>query len=419
MLAKATEKDIHEYQDELSKLKTRTAIDLQHNIFQNRNQFIKISQEADKLKSEMRSLRSLMSDLTNTLGQTNAALGISSETVNTRKYANRSSIANLEALWNTHLQELWRRVDGSQKFLPATPGRHVVHESGRWTELNAATWRPRRRVHLILLNDHLLVATERKQMNGGSQDSNDPKSKQSSHIQLLADRCWPLQEVEMTDISVKQGGPGGSGRRGSRPYASNAINVKVGSESFTYASSDDAEDKNSLLGKYRKALADLRKMYTDGDQPLLARGGSVNRGKMQVNGTEEQTSRKSTTLVDVDGKQQTMRWVENQVDELDIDIALQRFEEAVARVETLQQIAQTNKSNSLVQSLHNGRVTEKTATLAEALIRQMIDTSSFASTTQNHATWLTKLGFERRASEAYLDARSAVVKTRVRFVLPL
>lgn len=412
-LAQATEKDIHEYQNELSKLKTRTAIDLQHNIYQNRNQFIKVSQEADKLKAEMRSLRNLMSDLTNTLGQTNAALGISSETVNTRKYANRSSVANLEALWSTHLQELWRRVEGSQKFLPTVPGRRVVHESGRWTELNAATWRPRRRVHIILLNDHLLVATEKKQSETTVQDGTDPKVKQNSHVQLSADRCWPLQEVEMTDISVRQT-PGGAGRRGSRPYATNAINVKVGPESFTYASSDDAEDKNNLVGKYRKALADFRKIYSETDQPL-GRGGSVHRhdGSLGKGNTEDQpSSRKSTTLVDVDGKPQTVRWVENQADELDIDIALQRFDEAVARVETLQKISETNKSNTIVQTLFNGRVTEKTALLAEALIRQMTDTSSFATTTLNHAVWLTKLGFERRASEAYLDARTAVVKAR-------
>jgi len=269
---------------------------------------------------------------------------------------------------------------------------------------------------LILLNDHLLVATERKQLEGGSQDATDPKSKQSSHIQLVADRCWPLQEVEMTDISVRQG-HGGSGRRGSRPYASNAVNVKVGSESFTYASSNDPEDKNTLVGKYRKALADLQKTFIDGDQPL-ERNGSINHGhsaSRNGNSTEEPSaSRKSTIFVDVDGKQQTVRWVENQADELDIDIALQRFDEAVARVETLQQIAQTNKSNSVIQTLFNGRVTERTALLVEALIRQMADTSSFASTTQQYATWLTKLGFERRASEAYLEARDAVVKTRTR-----
>ena len=57
-----------------------------------------------------------------------------------------------------HLQTLWKRVEGSQKYLPALPGRHIITESQRWVELNAATWKPRRRVALVLLNDHLLIA---------------------------------------------------------------------------------------------------------------------------------------------------------------------------------------------------------------------------------------------------------------------
>lgn len=141
VLANASEQDIREFQHELGRVRNRTSTDIQHNVYQNRSQFIKISQEAEKLKTEMRALRNFMSDMTNTLAQTNAALGINTDNVNARKYANRSSVANLEAMWSTHLQELWRRVEGSQKFLPAIPGRHVVHESGRWVELNTATWK--------------------------------------------------------------------------------------------------------------------------------------------------------------------------------------------------------------------------------------------------------------------------------------
>src|SRR6266571_908922 len=124
MLADASEQDIRDYQNELRKVKNRTSTDLQHNVYQNRTQFIKISKEAEKLKGEMRTLRTLMSELTRTLGQTTSAAGLAGDTKTARKQANRSSVANLEALWNTHLQTLWKRVEGSQKFLPAIPGRH-------------------------------------------------------------------------------------------------------------------------------------------------------------------------------------------------------------------------------------------------------------------------------------------------------
>ncbi|KAH0411006.1 putative exocyst complex component Exo84, partial [Aureobasidium melanogenum] len=118
LLQDASESDIHAYQQDLRKLKNRTSTDLQHNVYQNRTQFIHISNEADKLKSEMHTLRALMSELTGVLSHATSA-GSNHEDQNaqqqSRKRQNRSSVANLEALWSTHLQAMWKRVEGSQK----------------------------------------------------------------------------------------------------------------------------------------------------------------------------------------------------------------------------------------------------------------------------------------------------------------
>ncbi|MCH1933177.1 vacuolar protein sorting-associated family 51 protein, partial [Shewanella sp. A25] len=78
--------------------RNRTSTDLQQNVYQNRTQFIKISQEAEKLKSEMRTLRSLMSELTTALGHTSLSNGtnpmsILSDDRAAAKRANRSSVA--------------------------------------------------------------------------------------------------------------------------------------------------------------------------------------------------------------------------------------------------------------------------------------------------------------------------------------
>merc|ERR1711881_481919 len=100
--------------------------------------------------------------------------------------ANRSSVANLEALWTTQLSALYKRVEGSQKYLPAIPGRHIVYENSRWVELNSATWKPKRRVHLIILNDHFLIAADKKRAEGATKDK-------QGQGQLTAVRCWPLQ----------------------------------------------------------------------------------------------------------------------------------------------------------------------------------------------------------------------------------
>ena len=368
-----------------------------------------------------------MSDLTDTLGQTNAALGIKTETAGGRKHAHRSSVANLEAMWSTHLQELWRRVEGSQKYLPAIPGRHVVHESGRWVELHTATFKPRRRMHFILLNDHLLVGAEKKRHEQSPQASETTKSKTGhSQMQLVAERCWPLQDIDITDLAID---PNIANRRASRPTTGNAIAIRYGGDSFTYAAIDSSNsEKATFLARFRKAVADLRKnLHADFDDRPNRRSAlqTASKGPASglknsadaINNVDVSSTARGSMLVEVDGRQQNFRWVEAQVDELDIDIALQRFDQAVNRIEQLRRIAKSNRNNSFVQSLADGRVQERASKLAKVITRRLGETNGFLSATRQHVSWLNKLGFDASASAAYLDARTQVIKTRTRYVL--
>ncbi|KAH7043181.1 Cullin repeat-like-containing domain protein [Macrophomina phaseolina] len=422
LLADASEADIQRYQEDLRKVKNRTSSDLQHNVYQNRTQFIKISKEADKLKGEMRTLRALMSDLTSTLGQaTSSGSFKSAGTGASRRHANRSSVANLEALWNTHLQTLWKRVEGSQKFLPAIPGRHIVYESGRWVELNAATWKVRRRVHLILLNDHLLVAAEKKRADA-PQNPRDAKQA-AQQMQLVAVRCWPLQDVQMVDLSTRTS----TGRdQGEKKRAADSINVRVGAESFTFANpGHDQVEKATLLSSFRKAMEDLRKNLEAETEERSKTNDSVNYYATRDLGVlkeqefleglgENANQNRSSLFVDVDGKRQSIRWVESQLDELDIDIALHRFEDAVDKVDRLRRISKSIKGNAVAQEIFAFKVNERAAKLAGLLTRQLQETHNWSTATKRHVDWLIQLGFEDRAREAYLEARSGIVKKRTR-----
>ncbi|KAF2787602.1 hypothetical protein K505DRAFT_421667 [Melanomma pulvis-pyrius CBS 109.77] len=416
LLANASEDDIRRYEEELRKTKTRASQELQHNVYQNRTQFIKISKEAEKLKSEMRMLRQLMSELTGTLGQTASAVGTTGDVVTTRKAANRSSVANLEALWNSHLQELWKRVEGSQKYLPAIPGRHIVWESRKWVELNAATWKARRRVHLILLNDHLMIAVEKKQRNDAASQSS--REKKSSVKELVAQRCWPLQEVQVADISArtKPGGQGGS----------EAINIRVGNESYTFSVyQGDPSEKQTMLSTYRKTLEDLRKSQEAESEQMGKAQDSVNyfatrdanilkKTDLMESLSENVSNNRASMLVDVDGKQQNIRWVEGQLDDLDIEIALQRFDDAVKKVERIKALAKNIKGNAMAQEIVTFKVNERAAKLANVLIQQLVENNNRTSSVKEHVTWVVRLGFEDRAREAYLDARSEVIRKRSR-----
>lgn len=448
ILADATESDIYSYQNDLQNLKAHASTDLQHNVYQNRTQFIKISKEADKLKTEMRTLRTLMSDLTSALGQATSSSDLSSPntpllSVAERKRANRSSVANLEAMWSTHLQTLWKRVEGSQKYLPALPGRHIILESQRWVELNAATWKPRRRVALVLLNDHLLVASEKKRGGSETLPNGDSRNKRQSvyggtnaqQTTLIAERCWPLADVSLADISTSSSGPGG---KKEHVAMQNAINIRAGSESFTYATSDTAE-KAGLLVAFRKAQEDLRKLVAAehgererkmGEMGLLAEGSGMGarglkKAAAAVSEAEQQEgdalgvgaglNRSNSVLTDAEGRQQTIRSVEASFDTLDIDIALQRSSSAVSSIEKLRKLARSLRSNNAAASeLILAKVDSRSSSLARSIARQLVQNSAGMEKTKESVSWLLRLNCEELARSSYLDARTETIRARTR-----
>ncbi|CAI7655508.1 unnamed protein product [Penicillium pancosmium] len=423
ILANASEEEIQNYQESLRKVKNRTSTDLQQNVYQNRTQFIKISREAEKLKDEMRTLRTLMSELTTALGQTN--VGNSPNPMSPvddhfpKRHSNRSSVANLESMWSVQLQTLWKTVEGSQKFLPAVPGRHIVLETGHWAELDSATWKPKRPVHIVLLNDHLLVAAKKRKR----VDQTHPNQRGPVPTKLVAEECWPLQDIDMIDLAANLG-TGAAREEALDRGIGNAISVRVGSKPFTYRQDKrDTSTKNELLATFRKTVEDLRRTLRSeteaASKPLEAYGYLSGRHVSYSQKTEpldisDLPRDKSELRIDVDGKQQNLRWVEGQVDELDIDIALQRFDEAVSTIERLRKLAKGLKGNAIAQDVINVKVDGRATRLAGMLSRALVDSQSFPTATKTNVGWLSRLGFEDQARQTYLKARTDVIAKRIR-----
>ena len=377
LLSDASDQELRDYQASLQKLKNRASTDLQQNVYQNRTQFIKISKEAEKLKEEMRTLRGLMSELTTFLNQASIHAGAPEARAplddgarsRARKQANRSSVANLEAMWNTQLHALWKNVEGSQKFLPAIPGRHVVLEQSTWLELDAATWKAKRYAHIFLLNDHLMVATKRKRrIDPNAMTNGDAGQKSSSRT--VADKCWPLQDIDMVDLASA-----GSLAINDRGGMSNAISIRYGHESFTYRSDKSSTtEKMNLLQIFRRTADELRRTlqadmeenvnksketmdYLTTRDPALSNKTSLLRS---LSGAKDRPE----ILIDVDGKRQNLRWVEGQIDELDSEVALQKFDDAAQHVENLRRLARGLKGNMLAQDLIITKVDERARKLA-------------------------------------------------------
>ncbi|KAL8810456.1 MAG: hypothetical protein Q9223_007753 [Gallowayella weberi] len=423
VLSDASDQQLRDYQASLRKLKNRASTDLQQNVIQNRTQFIKISKEAEKLNEEMRSLRSLMSELNTSVSNFSsinsmpeARPSVENLATRSRKQANRSSVANLEQIYNNQLQTLWKEVEGSQKYLPAVPGRHVLLEQRRWAELDAATWKPKKKVSLVLLNDHLMVAVEKaKRTQPNLAVHGDTRQKES--IKLVAEKCWPLQDIDMLDLSSM-----GSAR--DKHGMQHAISVRSGQESFTYRSERaSSADKDMMLRDFRQAYEELRRLLRP-DTESNAKGKEA----MDFYAARDPTLSKKTDLlrslsnsndrpeilVDVDGKQRNLRWVEGQIDELDIDIALQRFEDAVRHIEQLRKIAKGLRGNAMAQDLISTKVDGRANKLADLVVNRLVNAHSFSNATQTNIAWLVRLGFDNRARESFLKARSDNITKRAR-----
>lgn len=417
-LANATEDEIPEFEEQLQKLKVRASNDLQQNVYQNRTQFIKISKEAEKLKEEMRSLKNLMSELkTNTTvlrsassrNEDSPGMGGGAFNSGMSKKDKRSSVMDRAALWISQMQTLYKMIEGSQKFLPNSSGRHIIQDAGSWIELDNATYKSRRSIQIVLLNDHLLIASRKKRK------TDNPEARGPA-IKLVADRCWPLLDIEVVDMA------GTHESSSSRTKLSDAVMVRgVGQESVIYRTEKpDDPEKRSLMLNVRKVVEDLRRSIQSEREANNKAKETINYfasrdpGLLQKTELLETLSDIKDMLIEVDGNQQNLRWVESQMDELDIDIALQRIEPAVARVEQLKGLARSLKNNPVAQDFIEFKVEERCSRLAGLITRELVNTHDEPSKNRLNVSWLTRLGFEDRAREAYLEARSGIIQKRSR-----
>ena len=269
-------------------------------------------------------------------------------------------------------------------------------------------------MQIILLNDHLLIASRKKRKVEGA---NGTESRQAPS-KLVADRCWPLLDIEMVDLA------GTSESSSSRNKVADAIMIRgVGQESFTYRTEKpDDSDKPTLMMNFRKAVEELRKGLRSEMESSNKAKETINyfasRDPGLLNKTEllETLSDIKDMLIEVDGKQQNLRWVESQVDELDINIALQRIDVAVLQVEKLNALAKSLKSNVVAQDFISFKADERASKLAGLITRELVDTHEKPKQTKRSVLWLARLGFEDRAREAYLEARGNVIHKRSRYV---
>jgi hypothetical protein len=127
-----------------------------------------------------------------------------------RRKTVRNSILDLQNMYRAQLQSLWTQVSGSQKYLPITPGRHLVCEASNFIELNPATYKTKQLVELFLLNDLMLVAVRKRKRSTtetavGTSRRGAAGPDGSIKGQLVADKCFTLSEISVADIKDSGG----------------------------------------------------------------------------------------------------------------------------------------------------------------------------------------------------------------------
>ena len=149
------------------------------------------------------------------------------------------------------MQNLHTQIEGSAKFVPTTPGRHVVGEIDGIIALNAATYKPMSTVRFVLLDDAVLVARKRRRRNASESDK------------LVADRCWPLNEMLILDTKDTaspyfQHTPHTHSRLLSPSTSAlvNVFKVKHGKETHVYRT-ETALDKKNMVAQFRHVAEEL------------------------------------------------------------------------------------------------------------------------------------------------------------------
>ncbi|GAC98205.1 potential exocyst complex component Exo84 [Pseudozyma hubeiensis SY62] len=424
-LSHHSESSLRNFKQSLSAAKQAANDDLKRQVFKNYSEFITISKEIATLENDMLELKELLSEWKQLpqaleLDDSSSTTGGFSDSFHRKANggggkANRNSTVDLQQIYRAQITSLWEGIEGSQKFLPYTPGRHLIAEASSFTELNAATYKPQQSIALFLLDDLLLIATRRKRQ-------------MSSKVRLVAESCFSLAEIVVIDL--KDGGD-----------LTNAIKIKRGRETYVYRT-ERGEDKRALLNAFRRVAEELARKRRNG-------GGEV------VDGSKRQ----STLLSSPAGKQFAAaarglhselltpigelgdamrdaneggmmaaaaasaaserkdpgRWNNDFADQLSVCIALREFDQATNLIEKGRAVLSTYTSTSDVSWMHlSAKLTSLTSELVAAISADFTRQNLKKSMVVRNASFLLRLDQGEKARQLFLDARTELLKKRTR-----
>ncbi|KAF7798512.1 hypothetical protein EIP86_009733 [Pleurotus ostreatoroseus] len=392
-MANSTEAELRSLQSSLRGTKDEVALDLKRNVFKNYTEFMLVSKEVSTLENEMLEFKEALAEwkaMPSTLHIDDSA------SIAERRRNVRSSIADLRVLYANQMQNLHTQVEGSSKFVPTTPGRHIILEMDGLFALNPATYKVDHSVRFVVLDDAVLVARRRKRRNNTESDK------------LIAERCYALGDVAVLDTK-------------DNASLSNVFKIKANKEVHVYRT-EVAADKKHLIAQLRhlgdEIMARRRKeregehqrrksLWVGGDRASQAFPSDVPplpdfladlASKADIGGGSE----KEKTERDA-------RWMGDFCDELTIAIALRKWDEAVTLV------ANGEKKLDTIPAL-GPKLSSLKASLTAALLQSLSMPNNRKSTIVKLVTLLIQLKAGAAARSTFLASRTDVMKKRVRMI---
>ncbi|KAH9958939.1 hypothetical protein BC827DRAFT_1135523 [Russula dissimulans] len=389
-LANSTEAELRSLQSSLQVSKDEVAADLQRNVFKNYAQFVFISKEIGTLENEMMELRESLSEWK---GMPSVLHIEESASVADRRRNVRSSVADLRVLYANQMQILHTQIEGSAKFVPTTPGRHVIAEMDGISTLNAATYKAISAVRFVLLDDAVLVARKRRRRNASESDK------------LVADRCWPLNEMLVLDTK-------------DTATLVNVFKVKHARETHVYRT-DSAMDKKNLLSQFRHVAEELavkKRKEREGEherRKSLWTGGGRGSVALDVPPVPDWMSDLAQQAGMSDSAKEAAerdtRWVGDFADQLNVAIALREWDTAVDLVEQ-------GQTRLTAMPLLSAKLTPLTTSLTSSLLQALSYPHNHKEMVKKLISFLIRLDAGAAARTTFLAARTETARRLVRMI---
>ncbi|SCU92308.1 LAMI_0E09714g1_1 [Lachancea mirantina] len=356
-LGNASAVEIEQFTSGLNSLALEVSDDMKENVNKSYNEIMVINSNLSSASRELRNLRSNIKGLQTIMDnfyvmaekrvllekQMQSRNNNDNQSLlppaNASKVRDRTSVFMLEKVWADELAALSKSVEGAQKFISAMPGRHVLMKTGNWFEVNAATLKPLRGVHIFILNDLILIAV---------------KKQEAQRHELALSHCYPLRETVIE---------GQEGKRISMNYANRTqcLYQTQDPEEFERlfatirGAKDDLKDISEAEEESAKRIRDsfnyLRSNQTfsgrDGNMsPVKTHGRHTSLGSMspQTHGTANdqflyQNITASVQSVADYGKMSEntvqLKKLDEEIEELDITLARRKYEASATKLHIL------------------------------------------------------------------------------------